>query len=349
MKFDNGFLFVENKLHQKVLLETIEIFEECGRDKSFDRYQKINIEKPGKKRKILLQRLGGLGDMIFVLPLAEYFHSLGHEVDFYGHYAFWQVLRGNPFINKIWINGLLQARADGDTSVPDEMTVEQYGTYDRPYSFLGSIEANKKAEFVHATEACYDYIGIDPKGKPMKPVIVLEDREKSIAYHKLIKLRGYDPNKKFIGIAPKATAYNRSYQHGEWLAEELEDDYNVVILHHGQRWTPEDPKAWDLREAIAVVGVMDLMITTDTGMLHVAGCMDIPTLALFGCFDPDLRTKYYPNCDVICHTKDLEVCGDFCYNHIDECKKLNRRLINPPCLDIHPNEVIERVKGILNA
>lgn len=49
-----------------------------------------------------------------------------------------------------------------------------------------------------------------------------------------------------------------------------------------------------LRESLALLATMDAFIGPDSGLVHAAGAMQIPTLALFGAFEPRQRTTRYP-------------------------------------------------------
>ena len=94
-----------------------------------------------------------------------------------------------------------------------------------------------------------------------------------------------------------------------------------------------------------IVSQMDLMICTDTGLLHVAGALDRKVIALFGPFNPDYRCRYIKDCAILCHTE--EVCGGFCFNHADKCNKFNIEKDHPPCMDIKPEEVFQTVKEMI--
>jgi len=47
-------------------------------------------------------------------------------------------------------------------------------------------------------------------------------------------------------------------------------------------------------ELVAICSLMDLVITPDTGLMHIAGALQKNTLALMGCIPPQCRVTYYP-------------------------------------------------------
>ena len=69
---------------------------------------------------------------------------------------------------------------------------------------------------------------------------------------------------------------------------------------------------------INLCAASDLIVTPDSGTLHVAGALGKKTLALFGCINPRTRISYYKNMTVLyphgelpcipCH--DLHPCMD---------------------------------------
>jgi hypothetical protein len=67
-----------------------------------------------------------------------------------------------------------------------------------------------------------------------------------------------------------------------------------------------------------VISQLDLLVTTDTGLMHVADIMEIPMIALFG---PTLLTKNRPlgkNSTVLVTSSECAPCQDLCT--FDECR-----------------------------
>lgn len=54
-----------------------------------------------------------------------------------------------------------------------------------------------------------------------------------------------------------------------------------------------------LRESLAVLATMDAFVGPDSGLVHAAGAMQIPTVALFGPFEARQRVARYPSVRVI--------------------------------------------------
>lgn len=312
--------------------------------------------KSGEPMKIMLQRMGGIGDILFTTPIAKHLKKLGHTISYHVCFDFAELLQHNPYVDNIYVNKEffdLQKLPDGfgkpmieiddvlpdDIMLPNPLTEDAAKSHDRLITFNGAIEQNPIAEKEHAIDACISWAGFNPEEITDKSLIlIVTDKEKKWAKDEL-KRKGYNLKKKFISISPRASALNRSWRpnYKDELIKLLEKKYNPIFINRDQGYT--------LRQSIALLSQMDLVISADTGILHMAGALDKKIIALFGSFKPELRTKYFKDCHTICHTE--EVCGSFCFNHTDECKKLGRKRVYPPCMEMTPKEVFNKVKEII--
>jgi heptosyltransferase-2 len=81
----------------------------------------------------------------------------------------------------------------------------------------------------------------------------------------------------------------------------------------------------DLRDAIVAFAAVDAAVTNDSGLMHVAAAIGVPTVALFGPTDPRLWAPLNPLAAVIeppsdrpcsrCHRSD---CDDVRHRDVDE-------------------------------
>jgi heptosyltransferase-2 len=84
-------------------------------------------------------------------------------------------------------------------------------------------------------------------------------------------------------------------------------------------------KGKDIRELSAILTQINLLLCPDSALLHAAGALNIPTVALFAPTDPRARVNYYPNAKAIWggeglngHPHWYEACpfGDICWKRI---------------------------------
>ncbi len=80
----------------------------------------------------------------------------------------------------------------------------------------------------------------------------------------------------------------------------------------------------DLRQAIAVLSRMQLLITNDSGLMHVAAALEVPLVAVFGSTDPQATRPFTDQAAVIYHGLSCSPClertckiGYPCLNEID--------------------------------
>jgi heptosyltransferase-2 len=94
-----------------------------------------------------------------------------------------------------------------------------------------------------------------------------------------------DTNKAIIGIAPGAT-YGPAKR---WLperfaavADKLSDSFPMQGIVLGGKLAGKT----NLREAIHLISQCHLFISNDSGLMHIAGALNIPTVAIFGSTNP---------------------------------------------------------------
>lgn len=112
-----------------------------------------------------------------------------------------------------------------------------------------------------------------------------------------------------------------------------------IILDHEQSF--EDVFCTidlDIRETIVLIGQLDLVIGVDTGLMHVAGALNIPTLWLFGPTDPRVRINFYDEAHYFWHPCERDKA---CW--YDYCSDLN-------CLwKLSPWSIVRKAKKILKS
>ncbi|MFA4915391.1 MAG: lipopolysaccharide heptosyltransferase II [Syntrophales bacterium] len=143
---------------------------------------------------------------------------------------------------------------------------------------------------------------------------------------KLLRKYGWEDNHPLIGMAPGATygpAKRWFPERFAAVADRLVGDFSAKVILFG---SPADRKRTDavqakaehtfinlagktnLMEAIALIGRCNLFITNDSGLMHVAGALDIPTIAIFGSTNPITTSPAGSNSAVICKGVHCSPC-----------------------------------------
>lgn len=106
-----------------------------------------------------------------------------------------------------------------------------------------------------------------------------------------------------IAIQPFAEDSYRNYEKIEELAKKLALKKKVLVFHDKEFKGFDAPNIikiyqFPLRKSIALLSRCDNLWSIDSSFIHIAAALDIPTTALFGPIDGELRTSDYPHCHV---------------------------------------------------
>ncbi|MBW1917410.1 MAG: lipopolysaccharide heptosyltransferase II [Deltaproteobacteria bacterium] len=157
------------------------------------------------------------------------------------------------------------------------------------------------------------------------PALYLDDQDLAQA-RDLMAQKCLEPAQLIIGISPGA-AYGSAKQ---WLperfaavAEQLQKEFDARIVLLGG---PGDAEVagrivermrhpavnlvgqTDLRTAMAVIKHLALLITNDSGLMHVAAALRVPLVALFGSTDSDSTGPFTPLATVLRHPVPCSPC-----------------------------------------
>ena len=145
-------------------------------------------------------------------------------------------------------------------------------------------------------------------------------------------------NRTIIGIIPSGGWESKRCDAEKWIeiCRELVNQFDVSLL---LLWGPGDegdvkkikselkdeivvtPET-DVDEMAALINNCDLIIANDSGPMHIAAALDIPTLGLFGPTDPEKHGPYNTNSDYIIKD-DLHciICNKLTCPYDHECMK----------------------------
>ncbi|MEE2709497.1 MAG: glycosyltransferase family 9 protein [Gemmatimonadota bacterium] len=164
-------------------------------------------------------------------------------------------------------------------------------------TFTRSVSRNRYIPLRHEADYCLDLAReIGAEATEIHPEVFLTDMERR-TIRAILESEGVD-KRPVIGIHP-GNGYNAPNwspeQYGA-LAEQLFKDYNVPALVTG---STEEQDLIDrmaastvapvislagrltLRNLMAVIGEMDILISSSTGPMHLAAAMNVPTVSLF--------------------------------------------------------------------
>lgn len=277
---------------------------------------------------VCVHRGPGIGDVLMATPairsIAETFPACTLTVATDTKYlngAIPKVLQGNPHIDRVLDVGITR--------------IEEYDMYVDLHCPCVPYEKNKNNPPRNRIDLFGDHIGIPLDN--YRPVYVPKEEEIEWAGEKIQHLHSDQPK---VLIQPSASCDRRSYPHFKmkrvvtelakrgyacFLATHTEDWYTDVLWNNIQG--AHELMDWDVREIAAFMTHCDLVLCQDSAILHLAGALDVPAVALFGPTHPEARVNHYPRAIGIWGGKDLGPCpcwydtcyiGAACWNYIYE-------------------------------
>ena len=107
---------------------------------------------------------------------------------------------------------------------------------------------------------------------------------------------------------------------------------------------------YDYHDTIAVLSHVDAFVSVDTGIVHAAGAMGIPGVALFGPFPPETHAADYPYVVPVSASFRGKVCRGPCLEAHRGCAEVNySRDVVSPCFEaINVDHVLQAFNEAVN-
>ena len=121
-----------------------------------------------------------------------------------------------------------------------------------------------------------------------------------------------------IGVQPYAADSYRNWPYMEQLVSELAKNYFVLVFHHepiqGFEYESVEKVVQPIRKSIALASFCTKLIVLDSSFLHFSAALKVPTIAIIGAISGRLRTKNYPNVQLLAPRKKEFPCYP-CWRH----------------------------------
>lgn len=249
--------------------------------------------------KILIVSPGGYGDIIMLTAVLHALHVQQPGVEI--HVACLNLRR--PLLRYLGFNVTLHPYP-----VPAAVW-RSFADRDQPIvSLEGLIEGFPD---IHPCEAFARALNLRALTKP-KPIIRLAQPELEEAHHRHPRLEG----EKRLGLQVRASANCRSWPSHKLVTfaqVALADGWRVFLFGApGEFIDPPQDKNRppgmprkivnltggkhppDFRQSCAIMTTCDIIVAPDSALIHAAGALDLPAIALYGPFDYKVRTGIYP-------------------------------------------------------
>lgn len=290
-------------------------------------------------RNVLIFATGGLGDSMWSMPFARAVREKypTARIIIIADRKASPVWQGVPFASgivedKFWNVQSLVRNAD------------------EIWDFGGIATILKKEMKMDPVEAIfYDAKWPLPKDKSKckpAPIVQLEEGQRAQAE---LGRRGVNIKEDtIISISLESSTPNRNwpFEYVKELTKELiADGKKVLWLGESVQWADrvldEETKQigavnfisdTSVRQVMALIAISDLFIGPNSGLMVIATALGIPTIGLFGAFNPMLRAKYYTKFVPIWGRSECAPCNE----HWTECPKGNIA----PCMKLITSDLV---------
>lgn len=251
----------------------------------------------GPEPRIVLVRRMALGDVVWATPLIQALRERNPEAEIHFLTDYPQVLENNPHLDGV--NDLTPVR-EGTPGRPPDRVIEL--TYEH-------------TPLLHLSQGYF--LSAGEEFRPHDPEIFLTPEEKAAAGERLSTLdREGGP---LIGLHPGVSWPERTWEWFKWdrLAALLISELGARVVFLGR--SPDfAPVPWpgslnlidgpSLRELMALIEKLDLLVGIDSGPIHLASALGVPAVGIFGCVDPAARRPFAAPFRPVVHPLDCLGC-----------------------------------------
>lgn len=306
-------------------------------------------------KSILILMLNGWGDMILIQPALQAFYKKAASSGKSPHITLgcnW--IHNFPYPNVPFIQDVR----------PNILTLKELGGFDL---LVNLIPVNHKRSLDKSMkDLCFEILKLNGEKQDIPAPFIAPDLNRVAhiqpAFDRLRKSTG----KKlcYVNWKSRFVHKNAPPQLLFKIVETLSDQYQAVLFKDApvakimQKEIDASNSSVknlshlinDYHDTIAALSLVDAFISVDTGIVHAAGAMGIPGVALFGPFPPETHVSDYPSIIGIRGQYEGKICKGPCLETHRGCAELNfLPASESPCFkSIKADDVIEAFKKALN-
>jgi ADP-heptose:LPS heptosyltransferase len=278
--------------------------------------------------KILIIMLNGWGDIILIQPALRNFYTM-------------TAAQGNPpevTLGCNWISNFPYPDVPYIHDVrPNIMTLKELCSFDFvinliPVNFQKSRDRSMK-------DLCCDILKINPEFIDSSPPVICPDPCRVSRIRPVLDQIREDTGKKLLCLNWKSRFHhkNASPELFSQIATELHATFQAVLFKDKETSKSMDHEIQTLRapirnlsylihdyhDTVAALSLVDTFISVDTGIVHAAGAMGVPGVALFGPFPPETHVADYPSVRPVRAPFKGNACQEPCLETHKGCAELD--------------------------
>lgn len=296
----------------------------------------------------LIIRLGAIGDCIITTPLVRYLHEQGWEIYYNTSEEGVEILKHSPRIKKIiphirdsvpinrladyWKKMAKEYDIDRTFNLTESIEVSIVCHPSQPVYMMPKEDRLKRCS-KDEYEYTFKYVHLDSTGVDLSPELhFTKDEEKKMETW----MKKYKDNFK-IYHPVSGSGLSKIYPYWQYILDDIFRVHkDIVLITVGDTIcelidnsyeitspyvVPMSGK-WSIRESMLASKYCDLVVGTDTGMMHASGVWDVPKVILFGHNDPNTVSRHFKGEVIpIQSTVNCSPCHRLIYNSQIQCPR----------------------------
>ncbi len=300
-------------------------------------------------KKCLIIRIGAYGDAICVTPILPLLKKDDYHITFSVSQRAKEVLLNNPYIDIFH---------DHDEDIPADDKLTQYWDnlsqgFDRVINLTESIEGSiskseRRSDFHWSKEKRHAECDINfydrtlelagyPDVRVRNGELYWSEEEEKIAKSFRHKHKG----EFMILWGLSGSAFHKTYPYAEYVADAfLKNHKDTVFVTVGDELcrllefnlshTIKKSGQWSIRRSMIMTKYADLVIGTDTGLMHAVGCYGTPKILLLSANTEENLSKYWKNCINLKADVECQPCHRLIFT-LNACEH-DKDLKSPICM-----------------
>jgi len=306
-------------------------------------------------KRILILMLNGWGDMILIQPALQAFYTKAASSGKAPHIT----------VGCNWIHNFPYRDVPFIQDIrPNILTLKELGKFD---ILVNLIPVNHK-RFLDKSmkDVCLEILKLDGAGQDTPPPSIAPDVSRVARIRPAVDQLRRSTGKKLCYVNWKSRFVHKNAPAHLFfdVVKALSDQYQAVLFKDAPVSTVMQKEIDasdssiinlsylinDYHDTVAALTLVDACISVDTGIVHAAGAMGIPGVALFGPFPPETHVSDYPSIIGIRGQYEGKICKGPCLETHRGCAEINFiPATESPCFkSIRVDDVIDALKKALN-
>jgi ADP-heptose:LPS heptosyltransferase len=265
-------------------------------------------------QRLLFVRFRGLGDVLLSLPALATFKKMNPntEITYLTSPGVADLVRLSGVVDEV----LEMSYRHPASGLPLPPKGIDYEPYDTVINAINAIDFGSETADVHRTRLFAELLGLDQVDYSTDwqfqiPLPWIADARSIVEQH------GVSSDRRIIVLQADSKGLSRIWQMGrqkEFVGLAKKRGVVVAVSDEEHRYPASVVNLTGkltFRQYVGMIGLSDILISPDSGGLHIAGCSNNKALGLFGSVLPELRISHYPTVNALQGKAKCVPCNDW--------------------------------------